>query len=104
MRFLLLILISPILLSDEIVHEFKSPSFNGSGTSSRHIQSVSEILLQKLKKNGYSECKIEGYESDDWKLIDATDVIVHLFHPEKRSIYNLEKMWEDILPKEQIRV
>ena len=71
-----------------------------------HPNDTSKLIkiLQKLKENGYSECKIEGYESDDWKLIDATDVIVHLFHPEKRSIYNLEKMWEDILPKEQIRV
>lgn len=75
-----------------------------SGTSSKHIQSVSEILLQNLKNNGYNNCKIEGSESEDWKLIDAIDVIVHLFHPEKRYIYNLEKMWEDILPKEQVRI
>ena len=59
-----------------------------SGTSSKHIQSVSEILLQNLKNNGYNNCKIEGSESEDWKLIDAIDVIVHLFHPEKRYIYN----------------
>ena len=57
-----------------------------------------------LKNNGYNNCKIEGSESEDWKLIDAIDVIVHLFHPEKRYIYNLEKMWEDILPKEQVRI
>ncbi len=75
-----------------------------SGTSSKHIQSVSEILLQNLKNSGYNNCKIEGSESEDWKLIDAIDVIVHLFHPEKRYIYNLEKMWEDILPKEQVRI
>ena len=75
-----------------------------SGTSSKHIQSVSEILLQNLKNNGYNNCKIEGSESEDWKLIDAIDVIVNLFHPEKRYIYNLEKMWEDILPKEQVRI
>ena len=75
-----------------------------SGTSSKHIQSVSEILLQNLKNNGYNNCKIEGSESEDWKLIDAIDVIVHLFHPEKRYIYNLEKMWEEILPKEQVRI
>ena len=75
-----------------------------SGTSSKHIQSVSEILLQNLKNSGYNNCKIEGSESEDWKLIDAIDVIVHLSHPEKRYIYNLEKMWEDILPKEQVRI
>ena len=75
-----------------------------SGTSSRHIQAISEITAQKLKSIGIEDCKIEGQESDDWKLIDAIDVVIHIFHPEKRSVYNLEKMWEDILPKQQINV
>lgn len=75
-----------------------------SGTSSRHIQSISEITAQKLKNLGIEDCKIEGKESDDWKLIDAIEVIIHIFHPEKRSSYNLEKMWEDVLPKQQITV
>ena len=75
-----------------------------SGTSSRHIQAISEITTQKLKSIGIEDCKIEGQESDDWKLIDAIDVVIHIFHPEKRSVYNLEKMWEDILPKQQITV
>ena len=75
-----------------------------SGTSSRHIQAISENTSQKLKSLGIEDCRIEGKESDDWKLIDAIEVIVHIFHPEKRSSYNLEKMWEDILPKQQITV
>jgi ribosome-associated protein len=75
-----------------------------SGTSSRHIQALSEITVDKLKKHGLENCKIEGRESDDWKLIDAIDVVVHIFHPEKRNIYNLEKMWEDILPKKQLSI
>lgn len=75
-----------------------------SGTSSRHIQSISEITAQKLKNLGIEDCKIEGKESDDWKLIDAIEVVIHIFHPEKRSSYNLEKMWEDVLPKQQITV
>lgn len=75
-----------------------------SGTSSRHIQSISEITAQKLKGLGIENCKIEGRDSDDWKLIDAIEVVIHIFHPEKRSSYNLEKMWEDILPKQQITV
>ena len=54
-----------------------------SGTSSRHLQSLSENLLIELKKFGLDNCRIEGYESNDWKLVDAIDVIVHLFHPEK---------------------
>ena len=70
-----------------------------SGTSSRHIQAISEITAQKLKSYGIDNCRIEGQESNDWKLIDAIEVIIHIFHPEKRSSYNLEKMWEDVLPK-----
>ena len=75
-----------------------------SGTSSRHIQAISEITAQELKSYGLDNCRIEGHESDDWKLIDAIDVIIHIFHPEKRSCYNLEKMWEDVLPKQQITI
>ena len=72
-----------------------------SGTSSRHLQSLSENLVNELKKSGLENCKIEGYESNDWKLVDAIDIIVHLFHPEKRSFYDLEKMWSEDLPKEK---
>ena len=58
-----------------------------SGTSSRHIQALSEIVLEKFKNNGIKNCKIEGNESNDWKLIDGIDVIVHIFNPEKRKFY-----------------
>ena len=71
-----------------------------SGTSSRHIQSLSEILLTELKKFGIENCKIEGKDSQEWKLVDALDVIVHIFHPEKRNFYDLEKMWKEQIPKE----
>ena len=66
-----------------------------SGTSSRHIQSLSDNIVFELKKAGIENCKIEGKESSDWKLVDAIDVIVHIFHPEKRKFYDLEKMWCD---------
>ena len=56
-----------------------------SGTSSRHLQALSEILVTELKKIGLDGCRIEGRESNDWKLVDAIDVIVHIFHPEKES-------------------
>ena len=72
-----------------------------SGRSSRHLQSLSEILVAELKKLGMNNCRIEGRESNDWKLVDAIDVIVHLFHPEKRVFYDLEKMWSEDLPKEK---
>ena len=72
-----------------------------SGTSSRHLQSLSEILVSELKKLGLDNCRIEGKDSNDWKLVDAQDVIVHIFHPEKREFYDLEKMWSEEIPKEK---
>ncbi len=75
-----------------------------SGTSSRHIQAISENTVQKLRSSGLDDCRIEGQDSDDWKLIDAFDIVIHIFHQEKRSSYNLEKMWEDILPKLQVTI
>ena len=75
-----------------------------SGTSSRHIQALSEIILEKFKSNGISNCKIEGSESNDWKLIDGIDVVVHIFNPEKRKFYDLEKMWSELIPKEKILI
>ena len=73
-----------------------------SGNSSRHIQALSEILVNKLKKKGINNCRLEGQHSNDWKLIDATDVIVHIFHPEKRKLYDLERMWSELIPKERL--
>ena len=75
-----------------------------SGTSSRHIQALSEQVLQKFKNSGIKNCKIEGKESNDWKLIDGIDLIVHIFNPEKRKFYDLENMWSEPLSKERIRL
>ena len=75
-----------------------------SGTSSRHIQALSEQVLDKFKISGIKNCKIEGKESNDWKLIDGIDVIVHIFNPEKRKFYELEKMWSELIPKEKILI
>ena len=72
-----------------------------SGTSSRHLQALSEILVNELKRNGLGELRIEGRESSDWKLVDAHDIIVHIFHPEKRKFYDLEKMCSEEIPKEK---
>ncbi len=72
-----------------------------SGTSSRHLQSLSETLTLELKKLGYANCNIEGKDSDDWKLVDAIDVIIHIFHPDKRKFYDLEKMWAEQIPIEK---
>ena len=73
-----------------------------SGTSSRHIQSLSEQVLEKLKDNGVKNSKIEGKESSEWKLVDGIDLIVHIFHPEKRKFYELEKIWSELIPKEKV--
>ena len=75
-----------------------------SGTSSRHLQALSEILVNELKKQGIENCRIEGKDSNDWKLVDAHDVIIHIFHPEKRKFYNLEKMWSEEIPKEKAMI
>ena len=72
-----------------------------SGTSSRHLQSLSINLVSELKKIGLNNCRIEGTESNHWKLVDAIDIIIHLFHPEKREFYDLEKMWSEPMPKEK---
>jgi len=75
-----------------------------SGNSSRHIQALSEILLDALKKKGINNCRLEGRDSDDWKLIDAIDIIIHIFHPKKRKFYNLERMWSELIPKERLTI
>ena len=75
-----------------------------SGTSSRHLQALAEMILEKLKKEGISNCHLEGKNSNEWKLIDGIDIIVHIFIPEKRKFYNLEKMWSELLPKERLMI
>ncbi len=75
-----------------------------SGTSSRHIQSLSEQVLEKFKTNGLKNCKIEGKDSTEWKLVDGIDIVVHIFNPEKRKFYELEKIWSELFPKEKVIV
>ena len=75
-----------------------------SGTSSRHMQFLSEIILEKFKSEGILNCQIEGYESSEWKLIDGIDLVVHIFNPEVRKFYELEKMWSELIPKEKVMI
>ena len=75
-----------------------------SGSSSRHIQALSEQVLEKLKTNGVKNSKIEGKESLDWKLVDGIDLIVHIFNPDKRKFYELEKIWSELIPKEKVMI
>ncbi len=64
-----------------------------SGRSSRHVAAMAEKIGARIKQEGFGNVKIEGLPNADWVLIDAGDVIVHLFRPEVRSFYNLERMW-----------
>ena len=69
-----------------------------SGRSSRHVGSVADHVLDDLAKAGVRNARIEGIPHCDWVLIDAGDVIVHVFRPEARAFYNLEKMWAPAKP------
>ena len=64
-----------------------------SGRSTRQVAAIATHLAERLKKEGHGSPRIEGLPAADWVLIDAQDVIVHLFRPEVRSFYNLERMW-----------
>ncbi|RMF13203.1 MAG: ribosome silencing factor [Alphaproteobacteria bacterium] len=64
-----------------------------SGTSHRQVSALAEQLLRRLKELGLGRASVEGLETADWVLIDTGDVIVHLFRPEVRAFYNLEKLW-----------
>ncbi len=72
-----------------------------SGTSSRHVSSISEKLVIRLKEKGYGSSRVEGLKNADWVLIDASDVIIHIFRPEVRDFYNLEKIWVHEEPQDQ---
>ena len=64
-----------------------------SGRSNRHVGSIADRVVEGLKQAGVSGLHVEGMKNCDWVLIDAGDVIVHVFRPEVRAFYNLEKMW-----------
>lgn len=64
-----------------------------SGRSNRHVGAIADHVLRKLKDEGHGTAKVEGIKTCDWVLIDAGDVVLHLFRPEVREFYDLEKMW-----------
>jgi ribosome-associated protein len=65
-----------------------------SGRSTRHVAAIADQILTALKEAGFKNTKVEGLPMADWVLVDADDVIVHIFRPEVRSFYNIEKMWQ----------
>ena len=64
-----------------------------SGRSARHVGALADHIMRKLKEFGVKDVRIEGLPHCDWVLVDAGDVVVHLFRPEVRSFYNIEKIW-----------
>lgn len=73
-----------------------------SGTSGRHVSALAEHIVLALKKAGMEHVPVEGKETAEWVLVDAGNIIVHIFKPEARTYYNLEKMWSVSLPKAEL--
>jgi ribosome-associated protein len=69
-----------------------------SGRANRHVAAIADQLVDKLKAYGQKDIRVEGLETSDWVLVDAGDIIVHIFRPEVRSFYNLEKLWSEHAP------
>jgi ribosome-associated protein len=74
------------------------------GRSNRHVSAIAEQLVEKLKAAGIRELRVEGVPQCDWVLVDSGDVVTHVFRPEVRSFYNLEKLWSSLAPHERIAV
>ena len=73
-----------------------------SGRSNRHVGSIADRLIEGLKLQGRKDLRVEGMPHCDWVLVDVGDVIVHVFRPEVRHFYNLEKMWGGDRPGERV--
>jgi len=72
-----------------------------SGRSGRHVGAVSDHLMRRLKEEGFGLARVEGMTQGDWVLIDAGDIVIHVFRPEVREFYRLEKMWAADIPEDQ---
>lgn len=75
-----------------------------SGRSHRQVGAIADRILRRLKELGYGRARVEGLPQCDWVLIDTGDIIIHIFRPEVRSFYNLEKMWSADRPDERMVV
>lgn len=73
-----------------------------SGRSDRHVGAITDKVVAALKEGGFGSIRVEGVPMCDWVLIDVGDIIVHIFRPEVRGFYNLEKIWSPDRPKEQL--
>lgn len=82
-----------VMLNLKAKCSFADRMFVASGRSQRHVGSLADRVVDALKKSGRPPISVEGKGSCDWVLIDAGDVVVHIFRPEVRQFYNIEKMW-----------
>lgn len=74
--------------------DFSDIMIIASGTSQRHVATLGDLVVHALKEHGIGDVAVEGAEQADWLLVDAINVVVHIFRPEIRELYNLEKMWQ----------
>ena len=86
--------VNPIAINVKKISSLTDFMIIASGTSNRHIMAISEKVIDGLKKNKIKEVKVEGQGGDDWVLVDAGDVIVHLMSSEAREFYDLESLWD----------
>ena len=86
--------VNPVAINVKKISSLTDFMIIASGTSNRHIMAISEKVIDGLKKNKIKEVKVEGQGGDDWVLVDAGDVIVHLMSSEAREFYDLESLWD----------
>lgn len=86
--------VNPVAINVKKISSLTDFMIIASGTSNRHITAISEKVIDGLKKNKTKEVKVEGQGGDDWVLVDAGDVIVHLMSSEAREFYDLESLWD----------
>ena len=86
--------VNPVVIDVKKVSTFTDYMVIASGTSNRHITAISEKVIESLKENKISGVKVEGQLGDDWLLVDAGDVIVHLMSTDARDFYDLESLWD----------
>ena len=86
--------VNPVVIDVKKVTTFTDYMVIASGTSNRHITAISEKVIESLKENKISGVKVEGQLGDDWLLVDAGDVIVHLMSSDARDFYDLESLWD----------
>ena len=86
--------VDPIAINVKKLSHLTDFMIIASGTSNRHISAISERIIEGLKKNKIGQGKVEGQEGDDWLLVDAGDIVVHLMSAEARKFYDLESLWD----------